>query len=65
MLVTILNNFDNLEVPEECPALVFHCRTGKGRTMTAMAIAGLFLFHKRVCLFCSTVIDLVHQLGIR
>ncbi|XP_064624636.1 paladin-like isoform X2 [Lineus longissimus] len=47
MLVTILNNFDNLEVPDESPALVFHCRTGKGRTITAMAIAGLFLFHKR------------------
>ena len=34
-----MNGLDEYFTDEDGPAIVFHCRTGKGRTTTAMAIA--------------------------
>ncbi len=39
---------EELHTDEDGPAFVFQCRTGKGRTTTAMAIAGLVICHKKV-----------------
>ena len=38
--MSIVNNLPALHSDEDGPALVFQCRTGKGRTTTAMAISG-------------------------
>ncbi|XP_074649067.1 paladin-like [Tubulanus polymorphus] len=46
-LVSILSNIESIDCDEFGPALVFFCRTGKGRTTTAMAIAGLIVCHRK------------------
>ncbi|ELT97506.1 hypothetical protein CAPTEDRAFT_103765 [Capitella teleta] len=46
-IMQIINGLDEVNTDEDGPALVFQCRTGKGRTTTAMAIAGLIISHKK------------------
>ncbi|CAH1794464.1 unnamed protein product [Owenia fusiformis] len=46
-IMALLNNIEEIYTDEDGPALLFHCRTGKGRTTTAMAIAGLIICHKK------------------
>lgn len=46
-ILEALKNLKEFSADEDGPALIFHCRTGKGRTTTAMAIACLFVCHKR------------------
>ncbi len=47
-LLKIILSLEELHTDEDGPAFVFQCRTGKGRTTTAMAIAGLIICHKKV-----------------
>ncbi|KAK2192281.1 hypothetical protein NP493_35g04016, partial [Ridgeia piscesae] len=42
-LLNIVRGQDDLRIDEDGPAIVFHCRTGKSRTTTAMVIAGLIV----------------------
>ncbi|KAI0240998.1 Paladin [Lamellibrachia satsuma] len=42
-LLNIVRGQDDLRIDEDGPAIVFHCRTGKNRTTTAMVIAGLIV----------------------
>ena len=47
-LLDIVRGQDELRMDEDGPAIVFHCRTGKTRTTTAMVIAGLIVCHVKV-----------------
>ena len=47
-LLTVVTSQRHLYSDEDGPAFVFQCRTGKGRTTTAMAIAGLIVCHLKV-----------------
>ncbi len=47
-LLKVILSLEELHTDEDGPAFVFQCRTGKGRTTTAMAIAGLVICHKKV-----------------
>ena len=48
--MSVLNDLEEIYTDEDGPAIVFQCRTGKGRTTTAMAIGGLIVCHKKVLL---------------
>ena len=48
-LLSIITSQRHLYSDEDGPAFIFQCRTGKGRTTTAMAIAGLVICHLKVC----------------
>lgn len=43
----VISQLEEVNTDEDGPAFVFQCRTGKGRTTTAMAIAGLIISHKK------------------
>lgn len=43
----VVGSLEEINTDEDGPAVVFHCRSGKGRTTTAMAIASLIICHKR------------------
>ena len=47
-IMSVLNDLEEIYTDEDGPAIVFQCRTGKGRTTTAMAIGGLIVCHKKV-----------------
>ncbi|XP_070544590.1 paladin-like [Ptychodera flava] len=47
LLVTVIKDLDEINTDEDGPALLFNCHDGKDRTTTAMAIAGLVMWHKR------------------
>jgi len=47
-LLSIVVKQRHLYSDEDGPAFIFQCRTGKGRTTTAMAIAGLIVCHLKV-----------------
>ena len=47
-LLNIVRGQDDLRIDEDGPAIVFHCRTGKSRTTTAMVIAGLIVCQIKV-----------------
>ncbi len=52
--MSVLVSLEEINTDEDGPAIVFHCRTGKGRTTTAMAIGGLIVCHKKVSIcHCS------------
>ncbi|XP_064616036.1 paladin-like [Liolophura sinensis] len=46
-LMDIMNGLREVHTDEDGPAVVFYCRTGKSRTTTAMALAGLIMCHKK------------------
>ena len=46
--MSVIKDLDEIHTDEDGPALVFNCHDGKDRTTTAMAIAGLIMWHKRV-----------------
>ncbi|CAD5118609.1 DgyrCDS7293 [Dimorphilus gyrociliatus] len=46
-LLTTVNSHEEFSTDEDGPAVVLQCRTGKGRTTTAMAITCLIVCHKR------------------
>ena len=56
--MSVLNNLEEIYTDEDGPAIVFQCRTGKGRTTTAMAIGGLIVCHKKVSL---NDVENIHQ----
>ncbi len=47
-VLSVVKGLQEMHTDEDGPALVFHCRTGKGRTTTAMAVAGLIVCHIKV-----------------
>ncbi|XP_033644456.1 paladin-like [Asterias rubens] len=46
-LVNIIKDLKDIYTDEDGPALVFNCDCGKERTTTAMAAAGLVIWHKK------------------
>lgn len=46
-ILSVVKDLDEIDTDEDGPAIVMQCHNGKGRTTTAMAIAGLILCHKR------------------
>uniref|UniRef100_A0ABM0LZR8 Paladin-like n=1 Tax=Saccoglossus kowalevskii TaxID=10224 RepID=A0ABM0LZR8_SACKO len=47
LLVSVIKDLDEIHTDEDGPALIFNCHDGKDRTTTAMAIAGLIMWHKK------------------
>ena len=45
-ILLAINGVNEIHSDEDGPAIVMQCSNGKGRTTTAMAIAGLVLCHK-------------------
>ena len=58
--MSVLNNLEEIYTDEDGPAIVFQCRTGKGRTTTAMAIGGLIVCHKKVRLKVQNIRRFFH-----
>ena len=47
-ILSMVKHLEDIHTDEDGPALVFNCQSGKGRTTSCMAMAGLFMWHKKV-----------------